>query len=47
MKGKVYLVSEPLIKTQLYQLYSLNKLPHQQYDELLERIKMLEKKLNG
>ena len=44
---EIKLVSEPLLKTQLYQLYSLNKLPHQQYDELLERIKMLEKKLNG
>lgn len=44
---EIKLVSEPLLKTQLYQLYSLNKLPHQQYDELLERIKILEKKLNG
>ena len=44
---EIKLVSEPLLKTQLYQLYSLNKLPHQQYDELLERIKILENKLNG
>ena len=44
---EIKLVSEPLLKTQLYQLYSLNKLPYQQYDELLERIKILEKKLNG
>lgn len=42
-------VSEPLLKTQLYQLYSLNKLPQQNplYDELVARIKVLEDKLNG
>lgn len=46
---EIKLVSEPLLKTQLYQLYSLNKLPnqHSQFDELLERIKVLEDKLNG
>ena len=42
-------VSEPLLKTQLYQLYSLNKLPYQspKYKELEERIKALEAKYNG
>ena len=45
---EIKLVSEPLLKTQLYQLYSLNKLVHQnpQYDELLERIKKLEDRLH-
>jgi predicted ATPase len=44
---EIKLVSEPLLKTQLYQLYSLNKLVHQnpQYDELMERIKKLEDRL--
>lgn len=42
-------VSEPLLKTQLYQLYSLNKLPYQspKYKELEDRIKALEAKYNG
>ena len=46
---EIRLVSEPLLKTQLYQLYSLNKLVNQnpQFDELVERIKILEDKLNG
>lgn len=46
---EIKLVSEPLLKTQLYQLYSLNKLPYHtpQYKELLERIKILEEKING
>ena len=45
---EIKLVSEPLLKTQLYQLYSLNKLPSQipQYKELVERIKKLEDRLN-
>ena len=45
---EIKLVSEPLLKTQLYQLYSLNKLPHQipQFDELVARIKVLEEKVN-
>lgn len=45
---EIKLVSEPLLKTQLYQLYSLNKLVHQnpQYDELLVRIKKLEDRLH-
>ena len=45
---EIKLVSEPLLKTQLYQIFSLNKLPFQQpqYEELVERIKVLEKKLN-
>ena len=46
---EIKLVSEPLLKTQLYQLYSLNKLPHHnlQYEALLEKIKELEEKVNG
>lgn len=46
---EIRLVSEPLLKTQLYQLYSLNKLPHQnlQYEELLARVDKLEKQQNG
>ena len=46
---EIKLVSEPLLKTQLYQLYSLNKLPYKnpRYDELEARIKELEKRLNG
>lgn len=46
---EIKLVSEPLLKTQLYQLYSLNKLPFQQpqYEELMARIKALEEKSNG
>lgn len=46
---EIKLVSEPLLKTQLYQLYSLNKLPHQasKYEELEARIKELEDRLNG
>ena len=46
---EIKLVSEPLLKTQLYQLFSLNKLPYQnpQYDKLVERVKILESKLNG
>lgn len=46
---EIRLVSEPLLKTQLYQLYSLNKLPHQgsRYEELEARIKKLEKQING
>lgn len=45
---EIKLVSEPLLKTQLYQLYSLNKLPYHtpQYEELLDRIKTLEEKVN-
>jgi len=45
---EIKLVSEPLLKTQLYQLYSLNKLPHQnpQYEKLERRIRDLEEKLN-
>ena len=45
---EIKLVSEPLLKTQLYQLYSLNKLPLQNtlYDKLVARIKTLEDKLN-
>lgn len=45
---EIKLVSEPLLKTQLYQIYSLNKLPYHipQYEELLERIKTLEEKVN-
>jgi hypothetical protein len=45
---EIRLVSEPLLKTQLYQLFSLNKLPYHnpQYEMLLNRIKELEKKLN-
>ena len=44
---EIKLVSEPLLKTQLYQLYSLNKLPYQnpRYDDLEARIRELEKKL--
>ena len=44
---EIKLVSEPLLKTQLYQLYSLNKLPYQnpKYEELEARIRVLEKKL--
>lgn len=46
---EIRLVSEPLLKTQLIQLYSLNKLPHHNplYEELLKRVKILEEKLNG
>lgn len=45
---EICLVSEPLLKTQLYQLYSLNKLPHQhpQLSKLEARIKELEERLN-
>lgn len=45
---EIKLVSEPLLKTQLYQMYSLNKLPHQnpQYERLERRIRDLEEKLN-
>ena len=45
---EIRLVSEPLLKTQLYQLYSLNKLPHEgsRYKELEARIKELEERLN-
>lgn len=44
---EIKLVSEPLLKTQLYQLYSLNKLPFQTgYEELKARIEMLENRWN-
>jgi len=42
-------VSEPLLKSQLIQMYSLNKLPHKDEDIelLMKRVKVLEDKLNG
>lgn len=40
-------VSEPLLKNQLIQLYSLNKLPHDEIESLKMRIKELEDRING
>lgn len=40
-------VSEPLLKSQLIQLYSLNKLPHDEIELLKMRIKELEDRING
>ena len=39
---EIKLVSEPLLKTQLYQLFSLNKMPFGKYEHLLKRIIHLE-----
>lgn len=45
---EIKLVSEPLLKTQLYQLFRLNRSLHSiQYNDLLNRIKQLEDKLDG
>lgn len=50
---EIKLVSEPLLKTQLFRLFALNKLPFDNdsdakklYGDLLKRIKQLEDKLN-
>ena len=50
---EIKLVSEPLLKTQLYRLFALNKLPfdndpdaNKLYGDLLKRVKRLEDKLN-
>ena len=50
---EIKLVSEPLLKTQLYRLFALNKLPFDNdpdakklYGDLLKRVKQLEDKLN-
>ena len=45
---EIKLVSEPLLKTQLYKLFGLNKSINSiQYKRLEERIEQLEEKLNG
>lgn len=51
---EIKLVSEPLLKTQLYRLFALNKLPFDNdpdakklYGDLLKRVKQLEDTLNG